>query len=302
MKSLLNWALELLINTEIGKEKTMNPQQQHEYDVAVQNGHTCFYEEYPIDDPKSIDLVNAIRKKKPELIVVGVSRQMIKMGATNTTYKMYRGFDLAYANLPEQVVGTVGYEYEQFFVTSRLIENAKFSQWSGRDYNTKKSKHMNNIAKEAPKYLLPTQFKEVVDESKDKFNRFIHDIRSEAIQGMRYALNQTNDGLRDELFHMIEQGYKPKNASFARAMTYVMETKEEYERNQNYDPPKAFIWIKPDCVVYGKNEAEAQRIARKEELPEEIRGKLFVLMVADQDKFVDEVGMKAGDNKFWVIL
>jgi hypothetical protein len=284
----------------------MNPQQQHEYDVAVQNGHKHFYDEYPIDDPKSIELVNAIRKKKPELIVVGACRQMIKMGTTNTTYGIYRGLDLAYANLPEQVVGTVGYEYEQFFVNSRLIENARFSAWSGRDFHTKKSKHMNNITKEALKYLLPTQFKEVVDESKDKFNRFIHDIRSEATQGMRYALNQTNDNMRDELFHMIEQGYKPKNASFASAMAYVTKTKDAYERNQNYDPPKAFVWIKSDSVVYkiGKEDLDssATSVATTNDLPEEIRGKLFVLMVADQDKFVDEVGMKAGDNKFWVIL
>jgi len=294
-----------LINTEIGKEKTMNTQ-QHEYDVAVQNGHTCFYEQYPIDEHESIDLLNAIRKKKPELIVVGVSRQMRKVGTTNQTYAVYRGLDLAYANLPEQVVGTVGYEYEQFFVTSRLIENAKFSQWSTRDYHTKKSKHMNNITKEAPKYLLPTQFKEVVYESKDKFERFILNIRSEAVQGMRSKLGSLNTEMRDELFHMVEQGYKPKNACFASAMAYVMETKDEYERNQHYDPPKAFVWIKPDSVVYkmGKEDLDssATSVATTNDLPEEIRGKLFVLMVTDKDKFVDDIGMKADDNKFWVIL
>jgi hypothetical protein len=287
----------------------MNPQEQHEYDLAVQHGHKLFLDNYPIDSQHVLDLLNAVKKKRPELVVASVSRQM-RIGSKTSTrgelYTVYRGLDMAYANLPEQVVGTIGYEYDQFFVTSRLIENAKYSQWSGRDYNTKKSKHMNNIVKEAPKYLLPTQFKEVVDESNDKFNAEIRNIRDKAIHDMRGVLNRTTGELRDELFHMVKSGYKPKNASFASAMAYVIESKEDFERNQHYDPPKAFVWIKPDSVLYkiGKEalDSSATSVATTNDLPEEIRGKLFVLMVADKNKFVDDVGMKADDNKFWVIL
>ena len=118
---------------------------------------------------------------------------------------------------------------------------------------------------------------------------------------MRQTLNRTNDDLRDELFHMVEQGYKPKNATFASAMAYVIETKDEYERNQQYSPERVFVWIKPDGVVY-KHGKEETSVPNVEALPEEIRGKMFVLMVSDKDTFIDEVGMKSGDNKFWVIL
>jgi hypothetical protein len=150
--------------------------------------------------------------------------------------------------------------------------------------------------------LLPTQFKEVVDESSNNFYRFIQEIRTKAVYGMRSTLNNTTDSLRDELFHMVEQGYKPKNACFASAMAYVVESKEEYERNENYDPAKAFVWIKSDSVAYKIGEGEVLSVATTNDLPEEIRGKLFVLMVTDHNTFIDEVGMKAGDNKFWVIL
>jgi hypothetical protein len=101
---------------------------------------------------------------------------------------------------------------------------------------------------------------------------------------------------------MVAQGYTPKNKAFAEAMEYVVASKEEYERNESYDPDRLFIWIKPDCVVYGECEEKAQQVASTDELPEDVRGKLFVLMVSDKDTFIDEVGMKAGDNKFWVIL
>jgi hypothetical protein len=282
----------------------MNPQEQHEYDDAVQHGHTLFIDNYPIDSQHVIDIYNAVKKKRPDLVVAGVSRG-VRANSRNEVsgmYIVYRGLDMAYANLPEQVVGSIGYEYDQFFVTSRLIENAKYSQWSGRDHNTKKSKHMNNIVKEAVKALLPTQFHEVIAESDGKFSQNIRGIRDKAIQNMRGMLTSTYAALRDELFHMVATGYVPKNKSFADAMAYVVASKDEYERNESYNPPATFIWIKPDCVVYGESEEKAQSIPTMEELPEEIRGKLFVLMVVDKGAFIDDVGMKADDNKFWVIL
>ena len=279
----------------------MNPQEQHEYDVAVQNGHEHFYENIPVYKPQIIDLLNAVKKKKPELIVVGGSRRRTHYAENNVAVNTYRELELAYANLPTQVVGCIGYDGEVYTVNSRLIENARFSAWSSYDYHTKKSKHMNNIVKEALKYLLPTQLKEVVAESVDKFDRYISNIRDSARQGMRHALSRTNDELRDELFHMVEQGYKPKNASIASAMAYVVETKESYERNQEYSPERGFVWIKPDGVVYKRGKEEIT-VPNTDALPEDVRGKLFVLMVSDKDTFIDEVGMKAGDNKFWVIL
>jgi hypothetical protein len=84
-------------------------------------------------------------------------------------------------------------------------------------------------------------------------------------------------------------------------MAYVVETKESYERNQSYSPERGFVWIKPDCVVYQHGKEEIT-VPNTDALPEDVRGKLFVLMVSDKERFVDEVGMKADDNKFWVIL
>jgi hypothetical protein len=280
----------------------MNPQEQHEYDVAVQVGHEHFYENIPVYKPQIIDLLNAVKKKKPELIVVGGSRRRTHYAENNVQVHTYRELELAYANLPEQVVGAIGFDGEVYTVNSRLIENARFSAWSSYDHHTKKSKHMNNIVKEALKHLLPTQLIEVVAESAEKFERNIAKIRDDARQGMRSTLARTIDDLRDELFNMVEQGYKPKNASIASAMTYVVETKETFERNQKYDPERTFVWIKPESVVYKRGKNEAISVPNTDALPEEIRGKLFVLMVSDKDVFIDEVGMKAGDNKFWVIL
>ncbi len=176
----------------------MNPQEQHEYDVAVQVGYEHFYEKIPVYKPQILDLLNAIKKKRPELIVVeGTRKTNIWPGDRSASYTVYRDLSLAYADNPAQIVGSVRYDGEVYSVTSRLIKNARFSPWSSYDYHTKKSKHMNNVIKEALKYLLPTQFKEVVEESHEKFNQHISNIRSKSLQGMRHALHRTVDDLRD---------------------------------------------------------------------------------------------------------
>jgi hypothetical protein len=101
---------------------------------------------------------------------------------------------------------------------------------------------------------------------------------------------------------MVAQGYVPKNKEFAEAMKYVVDSKEDFDRNENYNPERGFVWIKPECVIYKRGKNDTISVPNIDTLPEEIRGKLFVLMVSDKDTFIDEVGMKAGDNKFWVIL
>jgi hypothetical protein len=280
----------------------MNPQEQHEYDDAVQKGHTLFLNDRPVERQETLDIANAVMKKNPALIIVGVDRRMRKP-TEHGHYDVYRAIEFGFKEAPNQIVGSVGYEYDQYFVTSRLIENAKFSRWSGRDFNTRKSKHMNKIVKEAVGALLPTQFDEVVAESGNMFLKRISEIRDNAVHGMRSALNNTNSYLRDELFHMVATGYVPKNPQFKRAMEYVVASKDEYERNEKYNPERTFVWIKPKEVLYKVGGDENIRsVASTDDLPEHIRGKLFVLMVSDKNNFIDEVGMKADDNKFWVIL
>jgi hypothetical protein len=280
----------------------MNPQEQHEYDHAIQRGHTFFVAHYPVINQEIVDIYNAVKKKKPELIPVGAVRS-VSYHKNGEIIKTYCGVELAYVDMPNQVVGGVGHDGTQYFVNSRLIQNARYSPWSGRDHRTKKSKHMNNIVKESLKVLLPTQFSEVVDESENVVDREIHRIREKSREGVIGKLRHLGYSTwRDELLHMASVGYRPQNTDIAQAMDYMVESKEDYERNANYNPEKMFVWIKPNCVMYGNGKDDFQEFKSVDELPENVRGKLFVLMVTDMKVFVDEVGMKFADNKFWVLL
>ena len=278
----------------------MNPQQQHEYDVAVQAGHQHFYENIPVFKPQVLDLFNAIKKKKPELIVIGGVNQR-GVYKDDTRLILYAGLAIAYADMPNEEVGSITFDGESYIVTSRLIENARFSSWNSREYHSKKSIHMNNIVKDAIKYLLPTQMNEVVCASINVIGNYASEIRDRARRAMNDKLNPVHRVLREELMHMVATGYVPNNDEVAKAMEYVKATEHEYDALRNFDPDRVFVWIKPNEVIY-REDKEDIVVKSTDELPENIRGKLFVLMVADAGKLIEEVGVKVKDNQFWVLL
>ena len=278
----------------------MNPQEQHEYDVAVQAGHQHFYENIPVFKPQVLDLLNAIKKKKPELIVIGGVNQRGTY-LNDTRLILYAGLSIAYADMPNQEVGSISFDGESYIVTSRLIENARFSSWNSREYHSKKSIHMNNIVKDAIKYLLPTQMNEVVCASINVIGNYASEIRDRARRAMNDKLNPVHRVLREELMHMVATGYVPNNDEVAKAMEYVKATEHEYDALRNFDPDRVFVWIKPNEVIY-REDKEDVVVKSTDELPENIRGKLFVLMVADAGKLIEEVGVKVKDDQFWVLV
>lgn len=285
----------------------MTPKQQHEYDEAIKAAHTEFISEIPMRYAETKELLQEVIKKMPDLMVVGGAHPCGMWAASdNSRYTVYQAVGLAYKDTPTQVVGAVGYDGSQYFVNSRLVENARFSHWNS-EHKIRKSKHMKNIIKESTKVLLPTQFKEVVEESKDMFGRAIRMVREEASTKMNSHIGNVGKVLRDELEYMIEIGYTPRNPQVATAMQYIVDNKEQYQIDINYAPDMAFIWIRKDGVRYqlgGKNKVDEpiHTVGSTDELPEDIRGKLFVLMMTDPQKFIRDVGMKHEDNKFWVLL
>jgi hypothetical protein len=92
------------------------------------------------------------------------------------------------------------------------------------------------------------------------------------------------------------------------AISYILETQDDYEHLVNYDPHKAYVWVKPDEVQYqlfltkNKPDGDVVTTSSVDELPESIREKMFVLMISDPMTFIKDVGMKEADNKFWVLL
>jgi hypothetical protein len=87
----------------------------------------------------------------------------------------------------------------------------------------------------------------------------------------------------------------------AQAIAYAVEHKEEVEKYYNYKPKKCMIWVRPNSVVYEIDKVLNQ-VNTTAELPEDLRGKLFVLDVTDKGQFIEDVGVKQDTGIYWVLL
>jgi hypothetical protein len=290
----------------------MNPQQQHDFDVATSVGWKYFCDFIPAETPQLVHFWLELKARIPELVVYQGARIVVNRtsDADNIRYDVFRKIVVALENNPNEEVGAIEYDKygDKYTLYSRLIANEKFGRWNS-DYRSKSSKHMKNLFKLAKEVLVQKQLQEVMADSSQKFFNTIGEVRANAARRLRDMVGCVNAfEWREELLAMHKANYVPEREDIRKAMEYVVANEDTFNADYNYRPRTAFIWIKPDCVMYrcidGRGVAEGGdvTVASTEVLPEDIRSKLYVLMIGDAKKHIDEVGIKEADDKFWVVL
>lgn len=174
----------------------------------------------------------------------------------------------------------------------------------GKEGSFKYSIHAKNIVRVAKKAFKPFTFDQIANKAKQKFNDSINTLG----HSMRWELRQqTCDGyqhLIDDWENLFHLGYEPKNAKFKQMMEYVMANKEKIDKYHNYDPDHYFVLVKDNEVQYRLNSAKGEQpriVPNKDALPDEIKGKLFVLDITDKQSFVEDIGLKENDGAYWII-
>jgi hypothetical protein len=177
------------------------------------------------------------------------------------------------------------------------------SSWGG-DGQYKQSIHAKNIIRIAKKVFKPYTFEQIAQRSIQTFKSKIDSLGN----GMRWDLrNNTCDGYEhliedwENLYHM---GYTPKNAKFKQMMEYIIANKARIDKYHKYDPDHYFVLVKDNQVQYRLNKDKGQPaivVNSKDELPDNIKGKLFVLDITDKQDFVEDVGLKENNGAYWII-
>jgi hypothetical protein len=251
-----------------------------------------------------LELMHEIKKKNPMLqFTVGSNRTTFFDDATPANRVEVKTSLLVHdVNDPAKPIGSIGYDTdEKYWIRSRLIANEKYGQWNKSQYESKFSKHMKNIVKEGAKSLKPFSYEEMKAEHEGHMDRSCNSMHNK-IQGKINSNMQL--GFTDmfpELLHMYNTGYTPSTPKMAQAIAYAIEHKEEVEKYYNYKPKKCMIWVRPNTVVY-EIDNEVKQVNTTADLPEELRGKLFVLDITDTNQFVEDVGMKQDGGIYWVLL
>lgn len=251
-----------------------------------------------------LNLMDEIKKKSPLLT--------FQLGSNRTTFyddqeppnrvEVKTSLIVYEVNDANKPIGSIGYDTdEKYWVRNRLIKNEKYGRWNRSQYESRFSKHMKNIVKEAVKTLKPLEYEEIKEEHEGDINRHIDRLRSQVVIKSNAHIKVEFGELFPELLHMHNTGYTPKSPKMAQAITYAVEHQEELEKYYRYNPKKVMIWVRPNSVVYQEGEVVTQ-VNSITELPEDLRGKLFVLDVTDKGQFVEDVGIKQDTGIYWVLL
>lgn len=254
-------------------------------------------------DTKLIALANDIQKAIPEV--------QFKQGELHT-YNLpeeYRAdgvaylLDIYFEDDPNNRIGVVGIERynEKYFITNRNIDSGR-RQYGRGEGETKQSKHAKNIVAVAKKTLKPLSIVQVIEGYKREFEQHINGYRNK----WSWEVNRkTNDAFNlgyEDMIRLKHMGYEPICAKFEHAMNYLYENRTNIDKYSRYDPHYHFVWVKPNCVEYiGKGENESKRVESLNDLPEQIRGKMFVLDISDEKQFIEDVGRKENKTAYWVM-
>jgi hypothetical protein len=200
-------------------------------------------------------------------------------------------------------VGSVMWDYGrsvnsfEYVVSSRLIENAKFSAWNSRDYNATRTKDMKKAIKQAMEFIIPYQWQELAKDSKQDAERAHQSWVNENSSVSRH-FNFSHVDLVEEMENLLSQNVIFKTEAFKRAVGAIPMWKEHRARTNTP--------VKMGCVMYalGKVNVSDKEGAREypndEALPEALRQKLGLLKLMDNRKLIPEVGYKFDSNTFWI--
>ena len=253
---------------------------------------------------KVLDLMGEIKKKNPMLsFKVGSNRLYINdpEGANGRVEAKTSLFVFDVSD-PDKPVGGIGFDSDdKYWVRSRLICNEKYGRWNTHHHQSKSSKHMKNIVKEAVKALKPLSYEEVLAENEGGVLRAIDQRSKQVIHKCNTYMKMDFADVFPELLHMHNIGYTPTNPKFAQAISYAVENKEELEKYYNYKPKKVMVWVRPNSVVY-EIDKELKQVNNVQELPEYLHQKIFVLDITDKGQFVEDVGIKQDTGIYWVLL
>ena len=83
-----------------------------------------------------------------------------------------------------------------------------------------------------------------------------------------------------------------------------MNNKANIDKYRNYKPPHYFVLVTNNLVQYklmGDKQVEPFTIQSKDELPDDIKGKMYVLDITEGKDFVEDIGLKQNDGAYWII-
>ena len=190
----------------------------------------------------------------------------------------------------------------KYGITSINIQDGR--QTYGGEGAYKYSIHSKNIVKIAKKVFKPFTFDQIADRAKRKFRDEVDSIGSKASWDLRNNTCHDIELFKEDLMELYYLGHNFKSHKVAKMVEYLANNQDKIKKYVNYNPDHYFVLVKDSGVQYRLNSAKGDepiKVPNKDALPDDIKGKLFVLDITDNKEFVEDIGLKENNGAYWII-
>lgn len=219
---------------------------------------------------------------------------------SNSDNHYYLGFFDSRFEDEQRIVGKVSWwrgsrNSMEYIVSSRLIENAKFSHWSKDDRQSQRTKDLKKALKLALQHFKEFHWAEITKEGKEEaYHEHKTWVRENNHADNVFRINSTV--FASELENLMSQGVVFKTEEFRKAIA-GLPTFYEQKRRENADVKFDSVYMFKDKVILS-NDTVLNSI---EELPEKYRTAIALLRITGSaNYYIPEVGYKQGNDKFYI--
>lgn len=203
----------------------------------------------------------------------------------------------------------------KYMVYARTINNEKFATHNDQ-YNMATAEAIERAIKNVKKYIRPYTPVECASLSFDSVRSKFTSVVQGASSTLRTARSDVIDSthLRNELFHMLDVGYKFLAIELREK---IVQWREKYNEDQvargralhvyyvnirlHHEEMMCDVILVLDANDRYSLDANTPVVTyRMEELPEHIGGGVAALSMVDDDHYVDGVGLRVDSTTFWV--
>lgn len=273
------------------------------YNEAWTHNHPHWLGDIPVPQ-HLLKFVNEFRHKRQDAVI-----RIEKRGAyyNGKGYRVFAELGIAFKDAPDLLCGSLSIEAGnaadeiQYVVTSDRIENDKFASHSD-GYHRKQTKDFVKAVKTALQYVKATPFEELRQNLGTRCHDALSAIRTPAYDKLYSAASISRQPVLDEVSNMIRMGYKPVTPNFKAAVDLIVNEGAELNATANYKPRPCFVWAKPDRVEYQIEGNEKVIVYDLQHVPEEIRNKVSVLQIGNENQPIRDVGVKVSPTMYWLFL
>jgi head-tail adaptor len=208
---------------------------------------------------------------------------------TGSTYKNTVAGSVSYSR---------GYRKETTYnVHSRLITNAKYSQWSRSDHHSNSSKKMENIIKIAVDKIKPFDWSELLHSNKEQAQDR-HKVWSHEFSHATASFRLDYQDVYEELCNLVSQNVVFKTNAFIKAVDN-MKLYAEHQEKSKKEPTYDVVYFFKDKILYkGFKNSEYKELNSVNELTETQQQRMALLRMGGDEFFIPEVGFRKLDSFF----